>query len=974
MNALTGFFYIGTNSKDMNYRINIYHFLKLSFCCVFLICISFINAQSQNLDWFDDRNEFISQSPYSDLSFENIGPTVFSGRVADIDVNPSNPAEFYVAYASGGLWYTNNNGTTFTPLFDQEAVMTLGDVAVNWKNGHIWVGTGEVNSSRSSYAGVGMYKSEDKGKTWQHKGLNGTDHIGRIVLFPDEPNKLAVAALGKLYSTNEDRGIYLTNDDGESWLKTLYVDSITGGVDLIIDPTDENILYAAMWHRIRKAWNFTEAGKGSGLYKSVDGGSSWTRLNNDGSGFPNGEGVGRIGLDISADGKKVYALLDNYFRRPAAPKKKSQGLTKEEFVDMTAASFSQIPKSELEAFLKDNGFPKKYDVVKVKEMVASNKIKPSALKEYLEDANRLLFDTQVIGAEVYCTVNGGKSWAKTHNKYLNNVYNSYGYYFGQIRVAPRNKDQIYIMGVPILRSDDGGNTYVYVNGENVHVDHHALWINPNIEGHIINGNDGGINISYDHGESWIKCNSPSVGQFYYINVDNAEPYNVYGGLQDNGVWMGSHYYREGVRWHNTGRYPYQSIMGGDGMQIQIDKRDNTTVYTGFQFGNYFRINTQTSKRQYITPKHELGDRPYRWNWQSPIHLSVHNQDILYLGSNKLLRSFNQGDDFEEISGDLTNGGKPGDVPYGTLSSVHESRLKFGLIYTGSDDGAVHVTKDGGHSWTRIDGNLPQGLWVSRIQASAHKESRVYLSLNGYRNDSRSSYLYMSDDYGSNWTDLSGLIPHEAVNVFKEDAQNENMLFVGTDHSTYISIDMGKSFQRIGNNIPQTPVHDLVVQERDDHLLIGTHGRSIFKASLAPYRFHINNKDQELTLMSLSEIKHSSAWGNKRSFYSKINSPNVDIHVYSKVARDIDIKILTQDKKELKKLKHSAKAGLNLVKFDLTIDDSRKSNLEKHVKSSTKNKKASVLVKDDGNIYLEKGTYIVLVQTGSHKSEQSLVIE
>jgi len=252
---------------------------------------------------------------------------------------------------------------------------------------------------------------------------------------------------------------------------------------------------------------------------------------------------------------------------------------------------------------------------------------------------------------------------------LDGVYNSYGYYFGQIRVDPTDPMRLYIMGVPIVRSDDGGATWTNISAQNVHADHHALWINPKMSSHIINGNDGGINISYDYGATYIKCNSPSVGQFYYINVDNAEPYNVYGGTQDNGVWVGSHNYRKGVRWHMNGDYPYQAIMGGDGMQVQIDNRDNNTVYTGFQFGNYFRIDKSTEDRTYITPKHELGDRPYRWNWQSPILLSPHNQDILYMGANKLLRSMDQGTTFTEVSEDLTTGGKKGDVAYGTITTI-----------------------------------------------------------------------------------------------------------------------------------------------------------------------------------------------------------------------------------------------------------------------------------------------------------------
>ncbi|MEZ4984002.1 MAG: hypothetical protein R2795_03015 [Saprospiraceae bacterium] len=333
-----------------------------------------------------------------------------------------------------------------------------------------------------------------------------------------------------------------------------------------------------------------------------------------------------------------------------------------------------------------------------------------------------------------------------HEGYLDEVYYSYGYYFGQIYADPSNGNKLYVLGVPVIRSDDGGATWKGINGDNVHSDHHALWINPARSGHLILGNDGGINISYDDGVNWIKCNHPPVGQFYYIAVDGASPYKVYGGLQDNGVWMGDHTYQASNGWQASGKYGYEMIMGGDGMQVAIDPRDNETIYTGFQFGNYFRLQPRTGKRQYITPSHDLGESPYRWNWQTPIHLSEHNSDILYMGSNFVHRSLNKGDDFEKISPDLTMGGIKGDVPYGTLTCLHESPMRFGLLYAGSDDGLIHVSKDGGFSWQKITTGLPADMWVSRVQASRYKEGRVYAVLNGYRWDNWNAMAFRSEDY------------------------------------------------------------------------------------------------------------------------------------------------------------------------------------------------------------------------------------
>ncbi len=612
---------------------------------------------------FEQRKKLIDNSLLGDIAFTNIGPAVQSGRVADLDVSPTDPTHFYVAYASGGLWKTVNNGTSFEPLFDREMVMTIGDIAVDWATNTIWVGTGEVNSSRSSYSGTGVFKSTDGGKTWSHLGLGESHHIGRIVLHPSNPNTAWVAVLGHLYSPNQERGVYKTTDGGQTWTRVLFINDNTGAIDLMADPANPDILYAAAWERTRRAWNFSEGGPGSGIYKSTDGGQTWALISGGKSGFPDGEGIGRIGLAMAqADGQTLlYAVLDNQTPRPKKEKeKKDDVLTKDDLRSMSKEDFLKLDAKKVQAYLDNNGFPKKYSAEKVQKMVKQDKIQPLALVEYIEDANTLLFDTEVTGAEVYVSRDGGQSWAKTHEGYLDDLFYTYGYYFAQIRVAPQSQGQkLYTMGVPVLRSEDAGKTWKSINGENVHVDHHALWVSPSRPGHLILGNDGGVNISFDDGEHWIKCNTPPVGQFYAVAVDMSEPYNVFGGLQDNGVWRGPSTYKADVGWHNNGRYPYRFVLGGDGMQVAVDTRDNNTIYTGYQFGNYFRFDLAMDSSFSITPRHELGERPLRWNWQTPIHLSVHNPDILYMGSNKLHRSFNQGRSFEAISGDLTTGGKKG---------------------------------------------------------------------------------------------------------------------------------------------------------------------------------------------------------------------------------------------------------------------------------------------------------------------------
>ncbi|MDH3650544.1 MAG: glycosyl hydrolase, partial [Saprospiraceae bacterium] len=503
---------------------------------------------------YQQRLALQSQSLVANLDIRNVGPSVFSGRVVDLEVSPADPSIFYVAYASGGLWKTINNGTSFTPLFDQEMVMTIGDIAVDWKNNIIWVGTGENNASRSSYAGFGMYRSSDEGITWEQKGLKDSHHTGRIILHPNDPKILWVAMSGHLYSDNPERGIFKSTDGGDTWHKTLYLSEGTGAIELLSDPSNPYILYAALWERSRKAWDFQEAGTGSGLYKSVDGGDTWNKISGGESGFPDGVGVGRIGLTMTRQNGKsyLYALLDNYFRRPAAEDDKSRDLTKNDLRNMSRDDFLALNDKELKRFLRQNRFPRKYNVQLIKSMVAENTIEPQALVEYLEDANNLLFDTPIVGAEVYLSTDDGLTWTRTHEDNIDRFYNTYGYYFGQIRVAPQDPNKLYILGVPILRSIDAGKTWKSINRDNVHVDHHALWVNPDRPGHLILGNDGGVNISYDDGSTWSKNNAPAVGQFYAIAIDKDEPYHVYGGTQDNGVWEGPSTYKQGVAWQSSG--------------------------------------------------------------------------------------------------------------------------------------------------------------------------------------------------------------------------------------------------------------------------------------------------------------------------------------------------------------------------------------------------------------------------------------
>jgi len=544
--------------------------------------------------------------------------------------------------------------------------------------------------------------------------------------------------------------------------------------------------------------------------------------------------------------------------------------------------------------------------------------------------------------------------------YLDRLYNTYGYYFGRIHVSPVNKDHIYIYGVPFIKSIDGGKTYSSIDYPNVHVDHHDLWINPSNPNHLINGNDGGVNISYDNGENWIKLNQPNVGQFYTINVDNDTPYNVYGGLQDNGVWMASNESVESPRWHQTGHNNWTSIMGGDGMQVQIDNRNTDIIYTGSQFGVYYRLNNKTGKRTYIKPKHDLGESPLRFNWQTPILLSPHNQDILYMGSNKLHASYDKGDNWSFKTKDLTKGIKKGNVPYGTITSIDESVFKFGKLITGSDDGLVQLSNDGGNTWNIISDDLPQHLWVSRVVLSKHQENTIYVTLNGYRYDDFNPYVYVSKNNGESWKRIDNNLPKSSVNVIKEDPYYDNIIYLGTDNGAYISLNHGTDWSPFQNGLQKVAVHDLVIQKEHKDLLLATHGRSIYKMNLSVIYSYLEKtkSNNESHYIFIDNIKSSNSWGKRNYNWSEFRSPFEKAVVYSNKPQNINMNLRTNSGKLIYNKEIVLEKGFQYVKLPLEF---LKSFVNK------KNKKYFIQ-SENGKFYLKKGEYNLEIGKASEDFE------
>ncbi len=573
------------------------HFFTLCLIYLFGAGIS-THAQVQptpgdeRLKVVDQRSALEKKSILNDVKFHSIGPSIMSGRVVEIVANPDDATEFYVAYATGGLWHTTNNGQSFTPVMDSLDIMTIGSFAVNWsarasseKSRIIWVGTGEVNSSRSSYAGMGVYKTKDGGKTWEYLGLPESQHIGKIVLSPGDDNTAWVAVLGHLYSSNKERGVYKTTDGGKTWKQTLYVDDNTGAVDLDINNSNPSELYAAMWYRTRRAWKWEESGKTGGVFKSTDGGETWKMVSGAGSGFPISDKLGRIGVAVYPKNPNiVYAIIDNNTSKPDTTKKNDSMYKKDDFKNLTKEQFAALDSKKLDTFLRKSFFPRKYTAASVKDMVATDKVKPTAVWDYL-DSDDGFQNTGIMGCEVYRSDDAGMTWKKTNTKPIG-IYSTYGYYFGKIFISPTNENKLVITGVQLQMSTDGGKTWKNIDKRNVHGDHHSIWIDPKRDSHIINGNDGGCNITYDDGENWVFANTPPVGQYYSVVTDDDKPYNVYGGLQDNNVWYGPSNYVAGPGWQSSGDYPYKSLVGGDGMQVQVDTRDNTTTYAASHLGVY----------------------------------------------------------------------------------------------------------------------------------------------------------------------------------------------------------------------------------------------------------------------------------------------------------------------------------------------------------------------------------------------------
>ena len=872
---------------------------------------------------FQVRKQMVLASPLKGIPFRSVGPMAQGGRVVDISVDANQPHHWMVAFATGGLWITHNDGASWTPLFDQEEVGIIGALAVRWGNQgqpqEIWIGTGEPNASRSSYAGAGLYHSQNGGQTWRRAGLKNSHRIARIVLHPTDYQTVYVAAQGPLYTDGGERGIYKTTDNGITWVQSLKGGDRVGATDVLMDFANPNIVYAALWEKDRKPWNFLESGPGSGIYKTTDGGANWTLVM---EGLPRGAGVGRIGLGQSRQNpQKIYAFMDNQNLRPTDeinPYEDVTRLTAKKIRSMSKDQFLKLEPRTLQNFIRSNDLDPSLRAETVLEDISKGTLQIRDLLNAINDDNAALFETDIIGPELYVTIDGAARWTKTHHQRLDNLINTYGYYFGQLAVDPTDDRHVYLMGVPVIQTRDGGKTFESANGEEgaiPHVDHHAMWINPKNPQHIILGNDGGLNISSDGGSSWREIENLAVGQFYTVEVDQAEPYQIYGGLQDNGVMTGP---AKRLR-PRQGRDTWKSIYGGDGGFVQVNPQDNQTIYTESQFGFMSRL--KGAERKSIRPHAALQDDPYRFNWQTPIKMSTHAPDVIYTGTQKVLRSMDRGDTWVELSGDLTTKPRLGDVPYGTISALTESPKRFGVLFAGTDDGLVHVTKDGGRSWTNISKGLPLQRWVSRLEASRFQEGTIYVVLNAYRNDLQETLLYKSTDFGSTWQSIKGNLPEENFNVLREDPSNPSILYAGSDAGVYCSLNGGRSWDVLGQGLPRVPVHDMVIQSKAKDLVVATHGRSVYVAPLNVLQGYTDTiRSKKAHLFETPKIAARTWWANDRpTWFNPITEDPLDLYFHVAASGLTRLRLVNSEGQEVKAWQVQATAGLNHFTWDYLVD-------------------------------------------------------
>jgi photosystem II stability/assembly factor-like uncharacterized protein len=830
--------------------------------------------------------------PLDSLHFRSIGPATMSGRVADLAVYEKNPAIYYVATAHGGVWKTTSNGATYEAQFQDMGLISIGDVTVSQNNPDIvWAGTGESNNRQSTSWGSGVYKSTDGGTTWKLMGLPNSFHINRIVIHPTNDNIVFVAATGSLFGPGGDRGVYKTTDGGANWKLVLKGDADTGANDLVIADSNPNIMFASMYQRRRSQCCMNGGGPGSGVFKSTDGGETWTRVE---GGLPTGP-MGRIALDAyRSSANIVYALVEG--EGPAGDAGRGGG--------GRGGGAPETPASE----------------------------NPTGL---------------------YRSDDGGASWRKVSS------VNPRPMYFSQVRIDPSNPDRVYMGGVGMQMSIDGGRTFQTDAAQAIHDDIHAIWINPANANHILIGGDGGVSTSYDMSKTWFQHNNLPLALYYHVSVDMATPYNVCGGLQDNYNWCGPSATRFTRGILNSDFY---QVQGGDGFVVLVDPLNPNIVFSESQDGNIQRKNVETGEARGIRPTFQNtnppaadGALPFRFNWDTPIVFSPHENGALIAAANKVFRTNDRGDSWQVISPDLTMNADRNEIAimgkrgteiriarndgiqsWGTIVSLAESPKQAGVYYTGTDDGVVSMSRDAGKTWARITDKIPgfpAGAWVSEVVPSRFDAGTVYVTVDAHRLDDRKTYMWVSNDFGATFRSMNGNLSGEVVKTLTEDTKNQDVLYIGTETGLFASLDRGKSWRRIKGNLPTVRIDEIAIHPRDNAMILGTHGRSIWILDhLEPIQEYAAAQAaaSDATLFSIGpalqwrskDHQNDEFWGHH--FFAGENPPTdavIQFHLKKPVGA-LSLKITDSLGKDVRTIAIPANrnvAGIQSVCWDMRVD-------------------------------------------------------
>lgn len=831
-----------------------------------------------------------SDSWVEDLPFQGTTFGQGSGRIVAVSKNPTNNFEMYIAFEKSGVWYSQNNGASFTPVFSDDMSLYVSAMGVDWNKGVVWVSTDK-----------GVYNKRGTDGVWIRANLSNLKNV-REFIFPSE-NEIGIAVMGDATS---QKGYFYSQDGGVSWSQTF---SSVGVVDVEMSPKDGKVIYMAAWDLSQTPYEITPYGRDTGLYKSKDAGKTWEEIGKRGSGFPR-TNIGRMSI-AAFDSNTLYVLLDN---RNKLWRDKSEEIG---FDNVSAQEFLSLEDDKIDEFIYKRGLHHLYSAQNLKEMVRSKATTPDGLKKTID------LPFEVIGAEVYKSVDGGEKWTKTHNSVLENVFYNKGYEVCALEINPNNQNELYIYAVPLLKSVDGGKSWRLLkdNPLDVKVDNFGF------EGkQLVSITNQGTYQSLDFGKNWIRQQAPETVEIKNLSITGDG--QIYASVENEGIFK-----LTGDNWVKI------SQQVGN---LAVD--DSGKFYVGKGFGTVY--SSKLSKES--TPPY-YRDKNTKFGENTPVFISPQNNSIIYTGGNALYQSLNEGRTWSALSGELTNGNKGGNVSYGNITAISESPFQFGLLYVGTDDGMVQVSGNGGVSWQMVYSSFPQLNSVSCIVASKHQMDRVYVVVKSYMSQ---PLVFRSDDRGKTWNNLRSNLPEENVLTIAEDPQNEQVLYLGTDSGIYVSFDMGEKWHKFKNGLPKISVNQIVIDDKTKMLYAGTQNRGVFKGNISALK-ELKAAVQDQIFYPLAEefsMAHSTKWGNASRAWETPEKPNMYFVAFSSVdGNKITIRI-SKEGVVLKSFEYTTKKGFNYIPYDLCVDDKGRVEYEK--------KKLKVFYKKatDGNYYIVKGTY------------------